>query len=329
MQKMRSKVVQVVHPKDLLTVPSASNPSGYKDGQSFRILPQNFEILEFVLKCLRLLGLAPFGYTEKEVGGGFRYSCGDWSSFHITQSLAAAVLAIFGWSVFLTHHGFQKFLIFPPGFVVITLHILHNSTFVVFHFPVQHLRFFLLLRRIRHTFTLIEDSLRRNNSIGSYKIDANLGMFKLMIVVISTQQVACILLSWLNGQKLVHLMNDWASLNEQTQKELSVTTGAATKLKSPRHAYFTHYHIAVGIGVAYVMVPPVFATAFFLISCPPHAHAILEVSFLSIIASYLGLSETLQDVKVVLMLNQLAINFRQVRFTTRSFNVNLRRLLVT
>ena len=93
----------------------------------FSKMPTSFNILEFVLKILKILGQRPFTYERNGVNGAYSFS---WSSFHITQSLVAAVIASLIWFIFLTHHGLKQFVIFGPGYVfIITCLVIPDGRF--------------------------------------------------------------------------------------------------------------------------------------------------------------------------------------------------------
>ena len=96
-------------------------------------LPHNFAILKFVLKLLRILGLAAFNcernVTKDRLCSPYSFKYGE---FHSLLPLMSAILASFGSFVFLTHIGLKKFFIFPPGFVnnsTMTPYVLRFSRF--------------------------------------------------------------------------------------------------------------------------------------------------------------------------------------------------------
>lgn len=169
--------------------------------------------------------------------------------------------------------------------------------------------FLLLDLRIRHTFMLVDENVKQNGSLSSSKVQANLEMFQVMIIITSVQLGIRILLSWLSPLKLVRLMNDWTALRERLER-LSGDFKAA-RPDAPRQT-FIWYHVAVILGTAYVIIGTLFPLFFVAVSTSPHADRLLEVTFLSTLMSYFVVSEALHDVKVVLMLRELAMNFCQV-----------------
>ena len=92
-----------------------------KRNRLFKKMPSSFEVLQFILNILKILGHCPFNY---DVDGGVEAYSFSWSSFGTIQSLVAAFTASFCWFVFLTHHGLKHFLIFTPEYDLILLNAL-------------------------------------------------------------------------------------------------------------------------------------------------------------------------------------------------------------
>ena len=125
----------------------------------------------------------------------------------------------------------------------------------------------------------------------------------------ATHQLSVIVFGWMNRNKFVKLMNGWMALRK--------------KLSKP---WVTHPPVAVAgsgtqlgfifIGLIYIIVPTVLPAACHVSFTPAHDHWLMEVSFLSLVGGFLGLSEALKDIKVVLIFHELVTHFRQVNKTS-------------
>ena len=73
-------------------------------------LPQNFDVIRFILQILKLLGQTPFSYDSKKEVYYF-----IWPSLDTAVAVAFALTLIFWIFVYTTHMVLEKFLIFGPG----------------------------------------------------------------------------------------------------------------------------------------------------------------------------------------------------------------------
>ena len=99
-------------------------------------------------------------------------------------------------------------------------------------------------------------------------------------------------------------MNGWALLHEQLERSL----GAKPATPSRPRIHF----LFLCIGVLYVVVPTVLSVVGYLTSTPMHENWLLEVGFLCLLSGYTTLVEALNDIKVVLIFNELTTNFEEV-----------------
>ena len=252
----------------------------------------NFHALQVVLKLLRFLGQAPFSF-EMERGV---YSC-SWTSFSTRLTLVASALASFGMFIYFTHIGLKSFIIFPPGY---------NTNAVTRYSFFCHFLYFCTNFRIRYTFTAVEDGLRSNKALNEYKIETNLGMFTLLTLLMASQGQGHILHSWLNRHKLVKLMNNWIELRHKIRQQLQINARSA-----PRHSS-NESNVLAWSALIYVLLNVVIGLIFVSLA-PAHPQRHLEVTYLTLICGYFGISEVLLDLKVILIFNELRANFTQVR----------------
>ena len=168
----------------------------------------------------------------------------------------------------------------------------------------QALTFSVCFYRIRHTFTHLEQLFERSKTLSAEKVQANLGMFRILLVFSAAHQLSLIVFSWINRHRFVKMMNGWALLHEQLERSL----GAKPATPSRPRIHF----LFLCIGVLYVVVPTVLSVVGYLTSTPMHENWLLEVGFLCLLSGYTTLVEALNDIKVVLIFNELTTNFEEV-----------------
>ena len=142
--------------------------------------------------------------------------------------------------------------------------------------------------------------------MNEYKIETNLGMFTLLTLLMASQGQGHILHSWLNRHKLVTLMNNWTALKCKIRKHLKNDDESAPRQSS------NESNLAVCCAIMYALLHVIIGLIYMSVA-PVHSQRILEVTYLTLISCYFGLSEILVDAKVLLIFNELRANFTQVR----------------
>ena len=146
-------------------------------------------------------------------------------------------------------------------------------------------------------------------------------MFRLMTLLVASQGMTYILLSWLNRKKLVELMNDWVQLRREMSKKL-LGAGDNTETQETSNGRWLKRYAMASFSVIFVSINGTCGYIFIWLS-PEHPDHILEVSFLTLMACYLGFSGALSDAKVVLMLKELRGSFSRVRQQQCSAGANV------